>query len=154
MRAFLQRDRTLDVVVVPKVTRVTVTRPRLHDGRALGDDAIERIFEMLALSQIDQPYAGIDDLRRACEPRSLAEMAWDLAALADGGGRASRARVYPEWMRRALTHLADDEVIRRLYARAQAPDDLTVCSRRSRSVASARRRWSSRRRTSAATLLS
>ncbi len=121
VRAFLERDRTLDVVVVPKVTRVTVTRPRLHDGRALGDDAIERIFEMLALSQIDQPYAGIDDLRRACEPRSLAEMAWDLAALADGGGRASRARVYPEWMRRALTHLADDEVIRRLTPALKHP---------------------------------
>jgi hypothetical protein len=114
VRAFLDRDPRLDAVDVPKVTRVTVTRPRLLDGRALGDDAIERILEMLALSQIDHAHAGIADVKAVCEPRSLAEMAWDLAALADAGGRGSRAREYPEWMRHGLVPLADDEVIRRL----------------------------------------
>jgi hypothetical protein len=121
VRAFLDRDPRLDVSAVPKVTMVTVTRPRLLDGRALGDDAIERILEMLALGHIDEPYAGIEDIKRACDPRSLAEMAWDLAALADGGGRTARARDFPEWMRYALTHLADDGVIRRLTPALKHP---------------------------------
>jgi len=121
VRAFLERDPTLDVVVAPSVTMVPVARPRLVDGRALGDDALARILEMLSLSYIDAPHPGIEAVKQACQPRSLAEMAWDLGALADGGGKHSRARAYPDWMRTSLTHLADDEVIRRLTPALKHP---------------------------------
>jgi hypothetical protein len=119
--AFLSRDPRLDVAVVPAIAKVPVTRPRLRDGRALGDDVIERVLEMLALSHVDAPYAGLEDVRAACEPRSLGEMVWDLAALADGGGRASRSQAYPDWMRHAVAHFGDDTVIRRLTPALKHP---------------------------------
>ncbi len=122
VRAFLERDRRLDVVTAPKVATYPVTRPRLADGRALGDDVVERIFEMLAVSPPDETYAGIEDVKQACQARSLAEMAWDLAALADAAHRRSRSsRTYPDWMRFAVVHLADDEVIRRLTPALKHP---------------------------------
>lgn len=115
VRAFLARDRRLDVVkVATETTTHGVSRPRLKDGRALADDVICRILEMLALSPKDDTYAGIDDVRAVCDPRSLAEMAWDLAALADGNGVRRAQNRFPDWMRWSLRHLADDEVIRRI----------------------------------------
>ncbi|HEY2367324.1 MAG TPA: hypothetical protein VGH87_13100, partial [Polyangiaceae bacterium] len=115
VRAFLARDRRLDVVkVATETTTHGVSRPRLKDGRALGDDVICRILEMLALSPKDDTYAGIEDVRAVCDARSLAEMAWDLAALADGNGVKRAQSRFPDWMRWSLRHLADDEVIRRI----------------------------------------
>jgi len=115
VRALLARDRRLDVAKVPaETTTHGVSRPRLKDGRALADDVICRILEMLAMSPKDETYAGIEDVLAACDPRSLAEMAWDLAALADGNGVKRAQSRFPDWMRWSLRHLADDEVIRRM----------------------------------------
>jgi hypothetical protein len=115
VRAFLARDRRLDVVKIATATSTHgVSRPRLKDGRALADDAICRILEMLAMSPHEDTYAGIDDVRAVCDPRSLAEMAWDLAALADGNGVKRAQSRFPDWMRWSLRHLGDDEVIRRI----------------------------------------
>jgi hypothetical protein len=115
VRELLARDPRLDVGKVATETSTHgVSRPRLKDGRALGDEAIERILEMLAMSPKVDTYAGIDDVRRVCDARSLAEMAWDLAALADGNGVRRAQSRFPDWMRWSLRHLADDEVIRRI----------------------------------------
>jgi hypothetical protein len=115
VRALLARDPRLDVVkVATETTTHGVSRPRLKDGRALADDVICRVLEMLAMSPKEYTYAGIDDLIAACDPRSLAEMAWDLAALADGNGVKRAQSRFPDWMRWSLRHLADDEVIRRI----------------------------------------
>lgn len=115
VRTFLARDPREDVVkVATETTTHGVSRPRLKDGRALDDEVIKRILEMLAMSPKDDTYAGIDDVRAACDARSLAEMAWDLAALADGNGVKRAQSRFPDWMRWSLRHLADDEVIRRI----------------------------------------
>ncbi len=115
VRELLARDPRLDVAKVAAETSTHgVSRPRLKDGRALGDEAIERVLEMLAMSPKFETYAGIDDVRRVCDARSLAEMAWDLAALADGNGVRRAQSRFPDWMRWSLRHLADDEVIRRI----------------------------------------
>jgi len=114
VRALLDRDPRLDVppFVAALKRKVSVKRPRLRDGRALGDDVVERIFEMLAFTSAVPAYAGIDDVKRACDPRSLAEMAWDLATFADGANKWSHDDL--EWMRWSIVHFADDAVIRRL----------------------------------------
>ncbi len=115
VRALLARDPRRDVVRVAKQTTThACSRPRLRDGRPLGDDVIQRILEMLSMLRGDETYAGIDDVKRACEPHSLAEMAWDLAALADGAGIRRQQAKFPNWMRWSLRHFADDEVIRRM----------------------------------------
>ena len=115
VRALLDRDPRLDVVRVAKQTSTHgCSRPHLTDGRPLGDDVIQRILEMLSMPLNQDTYAGIDDVRAACDRRSLAEMAWDLAALADGGGVRRQQSKFPDWMRWSLRHLADDEVIRRM----------------------------------------
>lgn len=85
------------------------TRPRLADGRALPVEAVTALGEMLKFTPVDPAYAGIAAVREACDPRSLAELAWDMArAWEIAGGKASEA-----WMCDALIHLADDEVVRR-----------------------------------------
>ncbi len=85
------------------------TRPLLRDGRALPLIAVERIGHMLAFSTLDRRYAGITDLKDVCEPRSLAELAWDVARAWEAAGGIKR----DQWMIESLAHLGDDEVIRR-----------------------------------------
>ena len=59
-----------------------VHRPRLRDsGAALPDDALRNLVTMLAISRPEQPYAGLDAVRAACTPASLAEFAWDIHEL-------------------------------------------------------------------------
>jgi hypothetical protein len=59
-----------------------VHRPRLRDsGAALPDDAVRHLVLMLAISRPEQPYAGLEAVRAACVPASLAEFAWDVHEL-------------------------------------------------------------------------
>ncbi len=84
-------------------------RPRLPDGRALPIEAVDRIGHMLAFSTLDAPYAGLADVRALCEPRSLAELAWDAGRAWQRDG----AKPKLQWMVDAIAHFGDDEVIRR-----------------------------------------
>jgi hypothetical protein len=87
-----------------------LTRPRLHNGKPLSIDAINVLASILALSPLDPPYAGIPQVKEACEPRSLAEFSWDAARAWEHAGHKKRE----EWMLMSLVHFADDEVVRRL----------------------------------------
>jgi hypothetical protein len=95
---------------LPPLFRPTAfTRPKLVDGRALPEEALVALGEMLKFSPMDPPYAGLAQVREACEPRSLAELGWDMArAWEIAGAKSSEA-----WMCSALVHVADDEVVRR-----------------------------------------
>lgn len=119
--ALLDRDPRLDFTAPPKVDLHPATRPKLADGRALPDPVVRALYEMIALSSIHAPYAGFDDVRAACDEKSLSDMSWDLAALAEGGGRSSQARRYSDWLRWAVVHFADDAVIRRLTPALKHP---------------------------------
>ncbi len=114
VREFLDRDPLREVPsgFLAQKRKLQVKRPRLLDGRALGDDALASICEMLSFSPVDEPYAGLEEVRRVCDARSLAEMVWDLATFADGAKKWSRDEL--EWMRWSIVHFADDAVIRRL----------------------------------------
>jgi hypothetical protein len=87
----------------------TLPRPRLVGGDELSFEAVEHLGHMLAFSTLDRPYAGIADVKAACEPRSLAELAWEAAIAWEDAGAGKR----DEWMIESLAHFADDVVIRR-----------------------------------------
>jgi hypothetical protein len=87
-----------------------LTRPRLVNGKPLSIDAMNVLGAMLALSPLDPPYAGIPQVKEACEPRSLAEFSWDAARAWEHAGHKKKEK----WMLEALVHFADDEVVRRL----------------------------------------
>ena len=89
-------------------------RPLLRDGgAALGAAATEHVGTMLAISKLDAPYAGLETVREACTPASLAEFAWDLFEAWQAAGAPSK----DNWAFLALGLLGDDETARRLAPR-------------------------------------
>jgi hypothetical protein len=89
----------------------TFTRPLLR-GRsaALPLTAVETLGQILAFSRLDEPYAGIAQVREACDPASLTAFAWDLFTAWQTAG----APVKEQWAFNALAHLGDDAIARRL----------------------------------------
>lgn len=54
-------------------------RPQLADGSgALSEQAMENLGLMLAISSPEKPYAGLEIVKKACCPESLAQFAWQL----------------------------------------------------------------------------
>ncbi len=88
----------------------TFSRPRLRSGKVLSLPALVRVGEMLSFSPLDPPYAGIVQLKEACDEHSLAELSWELARAWEHGG----AKAKEKWMLLSLVHLADEEVTRRM----------------------------------------
>ncbi|HBL28304.1 MAG TPA: hypothetical protein DD490_15825 [Acidobacteria bacterium] len=86
-------------------------RPLLR-GRAaaLPLCVVEALGTMLAISPLDEPYAGLDQVREACDPASLAAFAWDLFSAWLAAGAPSKEA----WAFDALGHLGDDACARRL----------------------------------------
>ncbi len=97
-------------------------RPRLHDGRALPLLGVERLGHMLAFSTLDRAYEGLSDVKKICDPRSLAEHAWEMARAWEAEGAISKER----WMLESLAHLGDDLVIRRATPALTHPDVVRV----------------------------
>lgn len=89
-------------------------RPQLRGGGgALPVAATEHIGSMLAVSKLEAPYAGLDIVRDACTPASLAAFAWDLFEAWMAAGSPSKEG----WAFTALGLLGDDETARRLAPR-------------------------------------
>jgi predicted DNA-binding WGR domain protein len=89
-------------------------RPLLREGgAALGTTAVEHIGTMLAISQLEAPYPGLDIVRAACTPASLAEFAWDVFEAWQAAGAPSKEG----WAFVALGLFGDDETARRLAPR-------------------------------------
>jgi predicted DNA-binding WGR domain protein len=89
-------------------------RPQLrHGGGALPAAAVEHLGSMLAISRLEAPYAGLEIVREACTPASLAEFAWDLFEAWMAAGSPSKEG----WAFTALGLLGDDETARRLAPR-------------------------------------
>jgi predicted DNA-binding WGR domain protein len=86
-------------------------RPRLRgQKKVLPVSAIETLGTMLAFARIDEPYAGITQVKEACEPASLAELAWELFQAWLVAGAPNKEN----WAFMALAHLGDDECARKL----------------------------------------
>jgi hypothetical protein len=88
-------------------------RPRLRSGGTLPVAALEHLGRMLAISKLEAPYAGLDVVRQACTPASLAEFAWDVFEAWMAAGTPSKNN----WAFAALGLLGDDETVRRLVPR-------------------------------------
>ena len=78
-------------------------------GAPLATEAIERVGAMLAFSAHEPSYAGLVDVREACDPRSLGELAWAVAKAWEEAGRKKR----DDWMLWSIAHFADEEIVRR-----------------------------------------
>ncbi|HEY2365466.1 MAG TPA: DUF4132 domain-containing protein, partial [Polyangiaceae bacterium] len=95
-------------------------RPRLRgqkvgggtarSAKVLPISAIETLGMMLAFARIDEPYAGIAQVKEACEPASLAELAWELFQSWLVAGAPNKEN----WAFQALAQFGDDECARKL----------------------------------------
>jgi hypothetical protein len=116
MRAVLDFDPLLTYPAkMPKLAAFVVpaalARPRLaKSGKPLPLASVQHIVSMLAISSLESPYAGLAIVREACDPRSLADMAWDLFQMWLVSGAPSKE----SWAFHALGHFGDDESARKL----------------------------------------
>ncbi|MEV4343826.1 DUF4132 domain-containing protein [Actinoplanes sp. NPDC049596] len=84
---------------------------RLRDGSgALPAAAVTNLISILAISRLDDPYAGLALVREAVEPSSLAEFGWGLFQRWQSAG----ANAKQNWALAALGLIGDDETVRRL----------------------------------------
>jgi hypothetical protein len=77
---------------------------------ALPPDAVRHVTSMLAISKMDDPYAGIAVVRELCDPASLAAYAWSLFERWQGVGYSSKEG----WILAGLRWFGDDDTVRRL----------------------------------------
>lgn len=85
-------------------------RPLLKSGKALPLSALEHLLTMLSFTPLDPPYAGLVQVREACQPDSLEEFAWELYLLWNASGYPAKEK----WMFQSLACFGGDEVARRL----------------------------------------
>ena len=87
------------------------TRPLLAGGqKALPTAAVDVIGTMLAFTDVEDPYPGLAAVKEACEPDSLAELAWDVFQAWLVAGAPSKEA----WCLRALAFFGDDDCARKL----------------------------------------
>ncbi len=85
--------------------------PLLADRSAkLPPAAVEALATMLAFSPLDEPYAGLAQVKAACDRPSLARFAWALFEAWLLAGAPSKEG----WCLLALGHLGDDDTARKL----------------------------------------
>jgi len=86
--------------------------PPLLVGRklALPKETLDHLGLMLAISTLDEPYAGLEDVLATCDPESLARFAWALFEQWELSGMDNKQ----SWAFSALGLLGDDEVARKL----------------------------------------
>ncbi|GAA3350926.1 hypothetical protein GCM10020358_78680 [Amorphoplanes nipponensis] len=84
---------------------------RLRDGSgALPAEAVVNLVTVLAVGRSGTPYAGVDIVRQACEPASLAEFSWEVFQ----GWRTAGGDSKEGWVLEILGVAGDDETVRRL----------------------------------------
>jgi len=85
-------------------------RPLLLNGKALPEAALEPLGQMLTFPTHEEIYAGITDVKAACEPDSLAAFAWDCFSAWMNAGAPSK----DNWAMLALGTLGNDDTARKL----------------------------------------
>lgn len=106
------------------------TRPRLRDRDAvLPLASVDALGTMLAISPLGDPYAGVVQVREACDAESLGRFAWDLFSAWLAAGAPSKEA----WAYHALAALGDDEHVRRLGALVR--DDWPSAGEHNRAIA-------------------
>ncbi len=82
----------------------------LNTGGALPATAVRHVCTMLLMSKPGAVYAGVDLVRQACTPQSLAGFSWALFERWRGVGYPSKE----SWALDALRWFGDDDTVRRL----------------------------------------
>ena len=95
----------------PDFLRISELPPvKTRAGKTLDEAAFSALLEMLRLGTVDEPYPGIELVRKACDEASLGELAIELAeqwVLGDAPGRH-------EWMLHAVVHFRSERGARRI----------------------------------------
>ncbi|WP_433465415.1 DUF4132 domain-containing protein [Spirillospora sp. CA-128828] len=97
----------LDPHLIPQVL--------LRDGRAMPGAAAGHLVTLLAVCELDDVHPGVEAVREACDPGSLAAFAWkifELSGLRERGG--GRGLENEGWVMAALGLLGDDSTARDL----------------------------------------
>ncbi|HNH46739.1 MAG TPA: DUF4132 domain-containing protein, partial [Myxococcota bacterium] len=81
---------------------------RLKSGERLPPAAVQATVEMLSFSNLDLPYAGLEQLRSACSAESLETLAQDLATRWVTAGAAPAQR----WAAQSLALIGGDDAAR------------------------------------------
>jgi hypothetical protein len=81
----------------------------LPDGAALPDQAVTHLILVLHESTLEKPHASLADVKKACDPKSLAEFAWALFEAWLGASGSSKEG----WAFTALGHLGGDDEARK-----------------------------------------
>jgi DNA-binding CsgD family transcriptional regulator len=89
-------------------------RPRLRSGKLLPASAVAVLLEMLRFSPIEPAYPGLAEVRDACDPSSIEELAIDLAS-----SWVASPRWEARWPFYALGHLGGDDAVAWLAPRAR-----------------------------------
>ncbi|KWF15380.1 WGR and DUF4132 domain-containing protein [Burkholderia ubonensis] len=85
-------------------------RPVLKNGKALPDEALDHVGQMLTFPTNEGIYGGIDVVKDACTAESLADFAWDcFNAWLDAGAPGKEG-----WALTALGLFGNDDTARRL----------------------------------------
>lgn len=96
----------------------SLPRPRLagEPPRSLPLEAVQRLAEMLAFADPDEPYEGIEHVREACDPTSLGDFAWGIFEAWSLAGHPMDEK----WGFFAIGHLGQDEHAHRVAALVRA----------------------------------
>ena len=93
-----------------------LARPRLLDGTPLPDDAVRALGEMLRFSPLAHPYAGVGQVREACDAESLEAFALDVLAR----WREAKEPTHDVWALEACGKIGGDACAREIAARVRA----------------------------------
>ncbi|MGJ7532730.1 MULTISPECIES: WGR and DUF4132 domain-containing protein [unclassified Variovorax] len=85
-------------------------RPVLKNGKALPDDALDNLGQMLTFPTNEEIYGGIAVAKEACDAESLADFAWDaFTAWLEASGPSKEG-----WALTSLGQLGNDDTARKL----------------------------------------
>jgi hypothetical protein len=85
-------------------------RPTLANGKALPDEALDHLGQMLTFPTNEEIYGGIAVVKEACDAGSLAEFAWDaFTAWLEAGGPSKEG-----WALTMLGQFGNDDTARKL----------------------------------------
>ncbi|MGJ7488655.1 hypothetical protein ACSFA2_25575, partial [Variovorax sp. LT2P21] len=85
-------------------------RPTLKNGKALPNDTLDNLGQMLTFPTNEEIYGGIAVAKEACDADSLAEFAWDaFTAWLEAGGPSKEG-----WALTALGFFGNDDTARKL----------------------------------------
>jgi hypothetical protein len=82
----------------------------------LPDEAVRIVVQMLSVSKLGTPYAGLAHVAEACDRASLAAFAWELFRNWETAGVPSKER----WAYEGLAVLGDDDTVLRLVQKVRS----------------------------------